>query len=220
MRPDCYSRDVTPTPTPLPVFVQMVGGSEAPWWGVPAIAGGFLLLGGFLSFLFARWNESSKHKRERDAQAVKELVELGAQVILAANAVRDIGLIGLRRSVTEFTPIVATKGGPAFDEFSLATARFRLVMPLEMNEAMTEVAKYTLILLVPPFSQPGQEWALGEQSQAIRAFTNALRELQGHRPFGAVDKNPNYVSEASKSLSLLADELLEEDLKRKATAGE
>ncbi|WP_148059134.1 hypothetical protein [Rathayibacter sp. PhB127] len=36
----------------------------APWWGVPVVAGSFLILGAILGFVFNRVNESAKARRE------------------------------------------------------------------------------------------------------------------------------------------------------------
>lgn len=194
----------------------MVGGSDAPWWGVPAIAGGFLLLGGFLSFLFARWNESTKHERENKQEQVRQLVELGAQVTIAGNKLREIGQLSLTRSLKAFEPILLEKGGPALDEFTLAMARFRLVQPVSMNEETQNLVRYTVMLLIPPFAVQGQERTISEQRKATRDFTNALRVFQGHEPFEELDGDTTLLDKAERVLKVRADELKDDEVKSKA----
>lgn len=41
---------------------------EAPWYGVPIIAGLFLIVGGLLSFAYAYSNENRKHERDLQRQ--------------------------------------------------------------------------------------------------------------------------------------------------------
>lgn len=188
----------------------MIGGATAPWWGVPVVAGTFLVLGGVLSFLFTRWNDSAKYERERSHQRVKELVELGAQVTTAATAVREIALLGLRRSLNEFAPIIAAKGRPAIDELTLTVNRFRLRQPLSMNKETAEYLTYTMALLIPPFGKAGQEYALHEQMKASVAFTNALRKLQGEEPFEIPMGESTLRANAETSTALFMEELLEE----------
>lgn len=79
----------TPLPTPEPMLVEIVGGGggdAAPWWGVPVIAGGFLVVGAVLGFFFNRWNEDRKAKREDARRWHDEVRTLAAQIILSARA--------------------------------------------------------------------------------------------------------------------------------------
>jgi len=56
-----------------------------PWWGVPAIAGGFLILGAILGFLFNSINERRKEKREDSKKWNDELRLEAAQLVTLAH---------------------------------------------------------------------------------------------------------------------------------------
>lgn len=56
----------------------------APWWGVPVIAGTFLLLGGVLSFLASRTNELAKQRRLESIRWDSDIRQLASEMISAA----------------------------------------------------------------------------------------------------------------------------------------
>jgi len=47
----------------------------APWWGVPVIAGGFLLLGGTLTFLYTYLNDRRKSRLEDNRRFETEIIQ-------------------------------------------------------------------------------------------------------------------------------------------------
>ncbi|MEV8215000.1 hypothetical protein [Leifsonia sp. NPDC077715] len=65
----------------------------APWWGVPVIAGGFLLLGAVLGFVFNRLNEDRKAKQAAAIRWDSELREIGAEVLTTVNEMTRTGAV-------------------------------------------------------------------------------------------------------------------------------
>lgn len=62
-----------PTPSPSPSIADVAdSASTAPWWGVPVIAGVFLLLGASLTFIYNTASERRRQSREDRAEARKQ----------------------------------------------------------------------------------------------------------------------------------------------------
>lgn len=184
--------------------------SVSPWWGVPVIAGGFLILGGFLTFLFTRANEKKKYERERTDREIKEIVDQGAELLTAGNKMREIALLGLRGTVTEFARRLAKQGKPALDPFVLATNRFRLVVPLEMRELFEKYIAAVMVLFIPPFAAPGQQTAVELAAQRSNEMLDALRTLQGRKPFNITAGKMDVPERAAKSTAMLMEEMIQE----------
>lgn len=72
---------MTPTPTPSPIFFQALSGDSAPWYGVPVIAGGFLILGAILGYFFNRANETRRMKREDKQRFDEKVLELSIDLV-------------------------------------------------------------------------------------------------------------------------------------------
>lgn len=60
----------------------------APWWGVPVIAGSFLLLGGVLGFVFALIQTWLKHRREDQTQYRSMVLEIVLEVFDALQFIK------------------------------------------------------------------------------------------------------------------------------------
>lgn len=202
-----------PTPTPSPTLLQVVSNSgAAPWWGVPVVAGIFLLVGGFATFLFTRANEDRKARRERTARRDEDVLEKGAQLLDSAEAIRDIGLLTLRRNIVDSVQLVATKGMPLIDEVKVRARRFSLVMPADFEEDFKNFLGWTLVLLSPPFQQEGQLHALDKQLEYSNALETRLRGLRELGPLSQGEKgdHSNVIKMAEKTTSILVDELARE----------
>lgn len=70
-----------------PTLIQIVGESSAPWWGVPVIAGCFLLLGAVLGFIFNRLNDRHRERREARTRWHDLVRELSAEIVTGADRV-------------------------------------------------------------------------------------------------------------------------------------
>ena len=79
---------MSPSPSPSALLVEMVGGSSAPWWGVPVIAGGFLILGAALGFLFNWLIENRKAKAALRTRFVDQTLGFSSKVLSDASELR------------------------------------------------------------------------------------------------------------------------------------
>lgn len=69
---------IAATPTALPAAVAS---QAAPWWGVPVLAGGFLILGALLGFFFNRLHDDRRAKRERHERWDENLLNYASNVV-------------------------------------------------------------------------------------------------------------------------------------------
>jgi hypothetical protein len=173
---------VTPTPTPTPLLIEIAsGGESAPWWGVPAIAGAFLLIGGFLTYLYARHTERTKADRVRTDKLHEDVNATGLLMLAAGAKVRDLGLLTLRRSPTE-SMVLIVKNKSTIEEFNVAARRFSITMPPDFQEHFTKYVGSTSMLAVPPYQHPGQVLMLNHQATAERHLITGLRALRKLKP--------------------------------------
>src|SRR5579885_1893176 len=71
----------TPPPTPIgPMNVADAVVQAAPWWGVPLLAGTFLLLGAVIAFVSTYFSDRRKLAREDQRQWDKEIRDLYMQM--------------------------------------------------------------------------------------------------------------------------------------------
>jgi len=77
-------------PSPSPSLIDVAANTSAPWWGVPVIAGSFLVIGAALGFAFNWLLESRKAKRE-DKLRWHELVrKLSAEIFAHGSRLYDL----------------------------------------------------------------------------------------------------------------------------------
>lgn len=174
----------------------MGGGDGAPWWGVPAVAGAFLLIGGFLTYLYARHAERTKADRAQADKLHEDVIETGLAMLAAGAQVRDLGLLTLRRSPTDSMMLIV-KSRPKIDEFNIAARRFSITMPVDFQDDFKEYVGSASMLVIPPYQRPGQELMLSRQAKAERDLITRLRALRRLKPlqfegapdFGALPVN-------------------------------
>jgi hypothetical protein len=168
----------TPSPSINPLSMKTLGASPTPWWGVPVVAGVFLIVGGLLTFVYTRINERSKAEREQRAKWNADVVDNGAELLATGDKLRDIALLGLRRSAAQMAVIIVKQGVPVIDEYRTLVRRFQLVMPKRFEIPFKAYVTWTLALVMPPYQREGQLHALTEQAKAAREFENHLRSLR------------------------------------------
>lgn len=75
-----------------PIAIEVVGGSSAPWWGVPVIAGGFLVLGTVLGYFFNRAQDLRAAKRERLQRWDENVLAHSSSVISLVKRLRSAAI--------------------------------------------------------------------------------------------------------------------------------
>lgn len=196
-----------PSPSPDPFLIQVMGGGDgAPWWGVPVIAGLFLLIGGYLSYLWARSNDKRRAEAERTNALTEELVERSVEFIALGS---EFGTLGQRSLVTpleEFLPKLVTESNSLIAQHSLIFNRFRLLMPQSIQKSVTAYSAACISLTFPPFDIETMNPRLERYVQLERALVNDLRRLRGLKPLdtsGTIDTQEKRTAFADRATDQL-----------------
>lgn len=114
----------------------------APWWGVPVVAGAFLLLGAILGFLFNWFLEGRKQKRELRARWDANLLDHTSAVTTLtktlALAARDYHVFE-KREFDEATAPSAAKMHNAYGDLQRECDLLSLVAPPVVRDAAKKV---------------------------------------------------------------------------------
>jgi hypothetical protein len=169
-----------PTPSPDPLLIQVVGGGDgAPWWGVPVIAGGFLIVGGFLSYLWTRSNDKRRGDRERSDALTEELVELTAEFVALGSKFSTLAEKSLVTPLDEFLPELVHESTELIGQHSVLFNRARLVMPQSIQLAVQKYSAACISLTFPPFGESSMTPRMNNYVQSEQDLVNALRRLRG-----------------------------------------
>ncbi len=170
----------SPSASPSPILLQVVGsGDGAPWWGVPAVAGFFLLLGGYLTFLLNRANEKRRLMTERDNALTDELMEHAAELIALGHRFSALGQKIIVTSLEQFLPELVEQSTDLIRKHSVLYNRFRLAMPRSIQRAVVAYSAACISLTVPPFDKGTMTVRLESHVRAEQELVNALRRLRG-----------------------------------------
>jgi hypothetical protein len=156
--------------------------TTAPWWGVPVIAGGFLVVGAFLGFLFTRANDKRREKRLHHEAVAKETMDIAAEYIVFNQKFEMLAQRGLTVSIGEFLPILVDQSGPLIEQHNVFFTRLRLVMPDHLEKDLQAYSAATVFLVTPPFEPDIIRKKLDHQNRTGAAFIAALREVRGLAP--------------------------------------
>lgn len=173
-------------PVHLLAEVPATAATSAPWWGVPVIAGGFLLLGGalggWISFASTRAADHRKSKREDAVRWYDDIRQLSAEAIATARAIKHQAGVQL--------VIIGTEGGrvpsrdDSFEESRAAVidsmtklrelqGRMDLIAPRRIRYAFQDLI--VSMRATGPRNQASLEEALPEIQQAIDLFSETVR---------------------------------------------
>lgn len=157
-----------------PISVEIIGGSSAPWWGVPVIAGGFLLLGALLGFVLNRINEQSKQRREANTRWHDLIRELSAEIVTRSDQLwemrfqRNQIISGMENARQEFRSRTAEIDAVQVGLISKAN-ELKLLAPSNVSDAAREIVKLTFA-----GSKEGRN-LMQEQEDLKQVFMHAVR---------------------------------------------
>ena len=181
---------MNPTPGPTPILIQVVGVEGAPWWGVPAIAGGFLVLGALLGFWFNKIQDDRKAKRELAARYMDQRLEHCSALLESARVVDDLLRSGICPSeapeyprasekVSDARVVIREAGRRAMGSYSAIT----LIAPEELR---TPARVLVVRMMVGRILNTASE-----AREAHKALSGSIKrfEAAGRKHFGA-DESP------------------------------
>lgn len=141
------------------------GGDAAPWWGVPVIAGGFLVLGAFLAFVFnliqdnrraarekaQRWDQNVLDHTSTVITLTKRLLSASSDYQSAQQVEIDVMLDQQRRGEKIDFPTIARPAlsilSDTFAAFNQACDELALVAPTPVRVAVDEHWEYASALM-------------------------------------------------------------------------
>lgn len=169
-----------PTPSPDPLLIEVVGGSDgAPWYGDAVVAGSFLLLGAILAFVFNLIQDKRRVKQERINALTEELVELAAEFIALGSKFSTLGEKSLVTPLNEFLSELVEESTDLIGQHSVLFNRARLVMPQSIQEAVQKYSAACISLTFPPFEESSMTPRMNNYVKTERDLVNALRRLRG-----------------------------------------
>ncbi len=149
---------------------------------MPAIAGAFLLIGGYLTCLYARHTERTKADRAQQEMWEEDVLTTGLAMLAVGAEIRNFGLLTLRRLPSESTKLAVERGLPLDEKFTSTIQRFSITMPPEFQASFGQYVAASMTLLVPPFQRPGQELMLNRQTKHERELVTRLRAMRKLKP--------------------------------------
>ncbi len=151
--------------------------TTAPWWGVPTIAGSFLIIGGALSFLSTYFSDRRRARQELERLALAEGAHRQQDVRAAAAS-----LLVETRNVYE-----AFKSNFVVDDAGLAN---RIVGPT-IGLERTDQAYWTLIFIAPQQIEKAAH-DLFDATKLFRRYIRGTYELEPFTQQGWHDAKSRY----------------------------
>lgn len=183
---------MTPSPSPIPEVVALLSESDhgAPWWGVPVVAGGFLLLGGVVGYFFNRLQDDRRVRREKAERWDQDLLNYASNAMsIARQFIQDClehdTVVGAQAGVAVKQmkageridmPFIDEPSGRAmsnsFDALMLVATSLRLVAPLSVRTAVTNLQTAATHLLTANVHQRG----IFDEVQRLQSTSTELEE--------------------------------------------
>lgn len=165
---------------------------SAPWWGVPLIAGGFLLLGGVLGFLLNRVQDRARTRREDALRWHDDVRRHAAEMIDAALAlswsisrVRHLDQIAADPERADDHERAARLADEEADTVTMsvnrmraAAAAFIIIAPDEMFQSAVDLGAAAYDVLNDA-DEPGATGVCDRYNSLMLAFIRAVRAYLG-----------------------------------------
>lgn len=150
--------------------------SAAPWWGVPVIAGCFLLLGAILGYVFNRLNERAKMQRDdallsRDEvkKTCQEFLTLAREASSMASHARNAN-----KDITQEQRAAAAEGVMNITETMFANLSvFELFAPASVADPARDLA--VSVMKLSTYALYGTKGAMAEYTKTRKAFIDGAR---------------------------------------------
>lgn len=177
-----------PTPTPSPVYIQMVG--EGAFWDSPFFIAlltlGGVVVGAGLSFLFNWIQEKRKAERVLQERFYDQVLEYSSDVVRAAEVINDHatdvnGVMGLppstqaRQSVQNHTEWAWQQMAEHIGNMRRASAMLKLVAPKPIREAAQVLMTSTATVLNAQHDLTRLRKDINVMRAANSAFQEAVR---------------------------------------------
>lgn len=164
------------------MLIEIVGGEGAPWWGVPVVAGVFLLLGGVLGFWFNRVNEDRKEKAALSTRFLDQLLEVCAEQSGRTNEITNLNRKILAAAkewdetkLDELNELYETRNAE-MDLLLEGSWTLELIAPKPIRDASLHLLKMAMVAALS--HEPAKlEPALKDLTDATEEFRKQLRKF-------------------------------------------
>lgn len=182
-----------PTPTPTPLVIEIVGNDHGtPWFGVPLVAGVFLVVGALLGFWFNWLLDGRKARRDQSRQWDADIREFGSKALGAAALLPtelDLAVDAVVLAMANAVEKVKSSGGSA-------TLNYRSASSPAHQELIQQCSA---LELVAPSS-------ISSRSEQLRTVSNQLlRTAIASKGIPMPDLVPRTVSDLEDSSQALQD---------------
>lgn len=177
------------TPSPLPIVISMPD-SGSPWWGVPIITAGAVLIGAFIAFLSVRASDARKARRDTAERIMLDTRSVGLELIEVvnrfSNLIRDTSAYAKQLDknesfITAYDSIVP---------FQRVWTKFELYAQNDVLESGLELRREWVDILLLVGNKPITLIEFDRLEEKRLAFVNTLRKASGVEHIDAFGVKP------------------------------
>lgn len=181
--------------TPPPVIINMPD-TGAPWWGVPLLAGLFVIIGALVTFISTKASDKRKAKREDKVRIATESTESASKLLEEAGRIEKAVAQQMTLSHVKFQGDYLNEVSALIDDLDSAWTKFELVADKDLLHPGGELFAAAIALSLPDLSEESTSRFRGEYHRKHLALVNALRVINGVEPIERDIKNPPTRKEA------------------------
>lgn len=164
--------------TPPPVIINMPD-TGAPWWGVPLMAGVFLLIGAVIAFLSTRASDSRKAKRDKAERIMIDTRSVGLEYLEAATHMAEV----VKSQASEHRALPSNEYFVAIHDALIdLRAKWRKFELFAQEDALKTgqgLFNACLILMIPGFDEEEVTASIRDFESEKLNFINTLRAASG-----------------------------------------
>ncbi|MDR6794732.1 hypothetical protein J2X12_004120 [Pseudarthrobacter oxydans] len=176
-------------PTPPPVIINMPD-TGAPWWGVPLLAGLFVIIGALVTFISTKASDKRKAKREDKVRVATESTESASTFMEQAARIEKAVAQQLTLSHVKFQGDYMNDIAALLEELDTAWTKFELVADKELLQPGKDLFAATIAMALPDLTEESTSHFRGEYHRKHLALVNALRVMNGVDPIEREIINP------------------------------
>lgn len=177
------------SPTPPPVIINMPD-TGAPWWGVPLLAGLFVIIGALVTFISTKASDKRRARREDKVRIATESTESASKLLEEAGRIEKAVAQQQTLSHAKFQGDYLNDIATLLEDLDTAWTKFELVADKELIQPGKDLFAATIAMALPDLSEESTSRFRGEYQRKHHALVNALRVMNGVEPIERVIPDP------------------------------
>jgi hypothetical protein len=154
----------------------------APWWGVPLLAGLFVIIGAAVTFFSTMTSDRRKAKREDKVRVATGSTESASSFLEQAARIEKAVAQQLTLSHVKFQGDYLNDIAALLEDLDTAWTKFELVADKELLQPGKDLFAATIAMALPDLSEESTSHFRGEYHRKHLALVNALRAMNGVEP--------------------------------------